>query len=1110
MTSFSLIYLLVAQRSLYAQHIMPNSNEQESTAAYNSRKQMINIESTVTPIRRHQSIQGTPSSSGQMRSSRPFPVPGGFQTTSLDLPNPPPISPMVANQGTPHITSYQQKLLQLQLLHNSNNVDYIRNNGSDTNDYQVYGSNYYGYSSMRSNLKSAASEFSFIRPYSANRNQSTLPHQHHQQQLLHLQQNALDNSNNQHGNVHPMRTSFNASSKGAANVQVVGDSNNNCLSPLTKQFLVNPVTGERIINQGAFVHGDPVPIPPMRELPLKPNKKRQTQNPSSNGAIGDDLNSGSNLPKSSSLTSSIACFFRRAFSRRSKKGSKRQRSRLAESCSSSLGAFEDGVTVVPVVPSAFSTGSKSVDGHINNNKDFNNNNSHQQTVQQQSQRMVDMIEAFTNNRGLANPAYIEQAAMVQSDAIRSQQYSAFNVDFNAAPRLPAAPPLPSTPNQLRRNVNHFGSPMHKSNSICATMGLSLVNNNNNNINNHRRVFPQDNGLMGPGSEKSESPMLMRSTKVMSAHLTPLMLQRDPIDPNAGPNHQFILSPRNSKLDQMPRPSSIYGQPSMISSPIMSRDERNNFGAHRNSLHNHQFRDNTNNISSNAASGFEMRRYNQMMKAPFLDTTREVAEELASPNAEVPNDLDQARAQAMADNRSPQTGRYFIKRDYTFDVINGSPSMRQHHQAAVVNPILQSPTMDTIYDNHPMLKTAELSTYSHYDNHQVQSPSTAQRLPSNSMSSLKTQFIIRQQTQTDDQPSSLEDQYSGRRLMGAKPQSYTPSRQSRLIDASERLPTVADMMMSNKKPSAIVAPSNPNHATQIGIRSDSNLMNDQHLNRMHNPQSPLIQSQSRSPMMSRRAHPQQSHYQQSPLVSQQNRVLSKGDGTQATIIGNSGDPNRHQIGQTAVSIAGAPGINLEPSLAASLLRGTNIDAYETATFDRGPACDEPNTKTFLVSTRLSKSIASSQSSYNHNGSASSILKDEQQSTTSTANSEGSSAKKLAKDDELSAASSSSRSASSSSAGRRSLRAKKGYGSNQEDQLEYSSGAETRGSKGSASNNNKEKYSSSKTRSNGYNPGSSMRCEKRSSSEQSEGTSSSQRSSIDKEVDERNWITSKLVE
>lgn len=988
--------------------------------------------------------------------------------------------------------------MQLQLLHNSNNVDYIRNNGSDTNDYQVYGSNYYGYSSMRSNLKSAASEFSFIRPYSANRNQSTLPHQHHQQQLLHLQQNVLDNGNNQqHGNVHPMRTSFKA-----ANVQVVGDNNNNCLTPLTKQFLVNPVTGERMINQGAFVHGDPVPIPPMRELPLKPNKKRQTQN--SNGATGDNLNP--NLPKSSSLTSSIACFFRRAFSRRSKKGSKRQRSRLAESCSTSLGAFEDGVTVVPVVPSAFSTGSKSVDGHINNNKDFNNNNSHQQTVQQQqqSQRMVDMIEAFTNNRGLANPANIEQAAMAQSDAMRSQQYSAFNMDFNAPPRLPAAPPTPSTPNQLRRNVNQFGSPMHKSNSICATMGLSLVNNNSN---TNRRVFAQDNGLMGPASEKSKSPMLMRSTKVMSAHLTPLMLQRDPIDPNAGPNHQFILSPRNSKLDQMPRPSSIYGQPSMISSPIISRDERNNFGVHRNSLHNHQFRDNTNNISSNAASGFEMRRYNQMMKAPFLDTTREVAEELASPNAEVPNDLDLARAQAMADNQSPQTGRYFIKRDYTFDVINSSPSMQQHHQAAVVNPILQSPTMDTIYDNHPMLKTAELSAYSHYDNHQLQSPSIAQRLPSNSMSSSKTQFIIRQQAQTEYQPSSLEDQYSSRRLMSAKPQSYTPSRQSRLIDASERLPTVADMMMSNKKPSAIVAPSTPNHATQLGIRSDSNLINDQHLNRMHNPQSPLIQSQSRSPMMSRRAHPQQSHYQQSPLVSQQTRVLNKGDGTQATIIGNSGDANRHQIGQTAVSIAGAPGINLEPSLAASLLRGTNIDAYETATFDRGSACDESNSKTFLVSTRLSKSIASSQSSYNYNGSASSILKDEQQSSTSTANSEGSSATKLAKDDELSAASSSSRSASSSS-GRRSLRAKRGYGSNQEDPLEYSSGTDTRGSKGLASN--KEKYSPSKTRSNGYNPGSSMRCEKRSSSEQSEETTSSQRSSIDKEVDERNWITSKLVE
>lgn len=947
-------HITVAQRSLYAQHIMPGGDGAREDKQFSGGYQANRIESTATPSRVSLSAssyrqQQQISSAVNQRKFRPLPplaghLPHAPASFDVSAPNSPALSNQQQQQQQQRPSlSYQQKLIQLQLLHNSNNVDYIRQRDeSNSNDYGIYDASAsqlygYGYSSMRSQLKSAASEFSFIRPTSSSTRvtnvnnavpgqphaanfllnhhqsaaQSTLPQPDHQQSYVFHSPNTraaagkLILSNSSLG-VGPAASKANAINE--------SDNNNNdlgaeCMSPLAKQYLVHPITGERIINQSHQALAAP-----MRELPLKPNKRRA----GAGGLLAAEAGPGGQAnatcggsTKSNSLTASIACFFRRAFSRRSKpRGSKKRKSKLAES-SSSLGAFADDANVCPLVPSAFSTGSKSVNG---------------QHPQQQQQRMVDMIEAFTNQTRLTQ----------QQQQARPHNLESFDLDVSVG-----------TPRQRKvqaqgLNQQFGGSPLHKSNSISATMGLSYGQYGADT----NGALLYDNALIAGGS-----PMMARSSKVLSANLTPLLNRGAYLEQGTGGSNQqqqqqrYFLSPRNS---HMPRPSSIYGQPSMISSPVFAgrdaADRSHQFGAHRNSFHNQHFRD--------RGPSDDLRRHHQV---PFsLDTTREVNEDIASPVASEPPPLLAVGAALEH--------KYSARRDG----IAASPSsgkLYQRHKA-IVNPILQSPTMSTIYDNHPIVMQNNVNgDYSHYDNH------SSHMQPSSS-------------------PSLIRSKLS------------TPSHHQRSVfEANER--ALSMLINEGKKPSAIVAPTTPtsNHNYTSGsnspkFRGDLCAPGQQHNFHAQPIQSPIIQHRqqaSRSPMLARRV-PSGQHYQQSPLVSQQTRVLNKGDGVQATILDAGG-----WAAQPVVNIAGAPGINLDPTLAASLLKGTNIEAYESSTYDCGSMSSNSQSnssnnnnnsnkpKTFLVSTRLSKSLAySGQSAALNDTDAGSTSRDELSSQVSTAN------------------------------------------------------------------------------------------------------------------------------
>lgn len=255
------------------------------------------------------------------------------------------------------------------------------------------------------------------------------------------------------------------------------------------------------------------------------------------------------------------------------------------------------------------------------------------------------------------------------------------------------------------------------------------------------------------------------------------------------------------------------------------------------------------------------------------------------------------------------------------------------------------------------------------------------------------------------------------------------------------------------------------------------------------------------MMARRAASQQSHYQQSPLVSQQTRVLNKGDGVQATVFG---DGRGRPVGQAVINIAGAPGINLEPSLAASLLRGTNIDAYESSTFDRSlSSATNSDSKTFLVSTRMSQSIA-----HGHSSPVSSIAKGKIESPAGsiTAASSSITNRRPSKEEELSLSGSRS---INSSIGRGSLRMRGshrlGTDSSQDEHLEESSGSETARGKREPE---KVVKSRKQQQANKIPRGNSRRNGKESGSEPSDGIDS-RATSLDNDPEDRNWIVSKLV-
>lgn len=1057
-------------------------------------------------------------------------------------------------------TSYQHKLLQLQLLHNSNNVDYIRRSGDETSENQIYApdsvyTNHYGYSSMRSNLKSAASEFSFIRPSSSGHNQSTLPHQPHHQQRNSINQFVISDQSTQSKKQSTSRNPFNLndsaqpSSLSCKKNQQNGINSNinefnqrHLSSSLSKQYLINSFTGDNLTNnKQPSTAQDPHLsgltslniLMPMSGLPLKQNKKRAALVNSS--LITAPAGCAKKPLKSTSITSSIACFFRRAFSCRSKKSSRKRK--LAESCSSSLGAFEEAGCVVPVVPSAFSTGFLSVDGKKNLSLQQQNNSL-------QSQRMIDMIEAFAQKTQLA----AEVADETHNIEVCKAQSKRPVVDRSLTPAATNSTPCKKelmTPTQLGARRGQFGSPLHKSNSISATIGLSAVE-----ANNIRRGLLYDRELLANSNNAGGgSPMLMRSTKVMSANLTPLMSRRQyqdqtSVDVTA---QQFFMSPRNSmKPDHLPRPSSIYGQPSMISSPINARKGtgRHNFGEHRNSFHSQQFKDiQLKNPSLLMSADSAQLRRQQLMKLPFsLDTTREVAEEISSPT-----DTENQFGLNYSNQPSSLEGSSFVglgREGADRDIVKASPSgghLTNHyqHQRAIVNPIFQSPTMDAIYDNHfdrPCEITDE-PVQSHYDNHNhlLNEQQQQQQYPRSPMMRLSSP---RTNSELPTSPCLQQDLYTRTPRLS---QSSTPMRISKrggeVIDLnSEKM--ILDMKLNlYGKPSAVVIPSTASSKDTNNNNSSEDFSNPINLrhNIINNPthhqaiSSPLMgsgssNSSNKSPLLTRRALNYSSHYQQSPLVSQKIRILNKGDGVQATVIGDQLEENAGEGKfslQPVVNIAGAPGINLEPSLAASLLKGTNINAYECSTYDHldsnsNYSSTKTNSKTFLVSTRLSKSLAQEQNltpTSNANSPSPrnvSAFKDNIDSVTMDCN-------LVNKDDEPS--SSISRSYNSSSErgftpakDSPSLRFRSGQG----DLLRESSFNDANGSIRDQSNDRSSSNSSASRRSK-HKEKSSNRLSRRlrgreSSTEVSETdtANTSQTDSLEKLEKDRNWITSKLVE
>lgn len=994
-------------------------------------RHLINIESTITPVRLgpnslqqqhnyHQQQQFLRQQSigvANERKFRPLPPIDQYQAASFDVPlgtsdnnN----NNLVGPTNQKPTTSYQQKLLQLQLLHNSNNVDYIRNNnGYESTDYYgVYGpsdvafSNHYGYYSMRSNLKSATSEFSFIRPSSSGfgnlsncnnistgTNRSAL--QHHQ---LQQQQQQLIENHDTHNGV-PSSSSKAMLMRPVPN-ELFRDGNNNDIRQASRalptsarerqsaKFMDDSVRlgNEQMIVNGQIVNGglltqDMALGPPNRELPLKPNKKRHDVEM---GVMGQG-----HLPKSSSLTSNLVCFLKRAFSRRSKKnkasGRKSRSAKLAESCSSSLGAFDDhhptGSRFVPIAPSAFSTGSKSVDGRQPLIVGQPTNN-----LIQSNQGTVDTMEASQHP---AREDTIDPNAMPRSIHGHPQMLA----QQQPTPRLPVCHPI--------RQVGQFGgSPLHKSNSISTTIGIARYDHNENNLHT---------GPLSSENEIHNSPVIPRSAKVMSAHLTPLMLQRERVSsPSASQTNaqqqqqqqqQFLMSPRNSRADQLPRPSSIYGQPSMISSPSINRDELlarggHHFGLHRSSVHGQptaSYRDRSPH-QQNLMLSSDGRRPNHTIIMPFnLDTTREVCEDIPSPTTEGLARFNSNSGQVSNRQEMPS----LAKRDAILrsPSMNSSGGSRLNQRRAIVNPMLQSSTMDTIYDNHPMLTRSEdrgvckqdtaanlrseSISYSHYDNHNqfIMEKLELQQQQNNSPHYQKRQHLLTTGSCDMPQSSPMIIQNQVDRSQNKIPsQFYTPSHQRS---------TVFDMVAQNEIPSALVAPSTPVYGgTRVSYLEFNGgqrrpFMDSPPVQRgnpnQSSPSAAPLHHLTRSPMLPRRNLEQ--HYQQSPLLNgQSTRVVNRGDGVQATIIGDrqrdNGFATAHGSAQPVINIAGAPGVNLDPSLAASLLQGTNINAYESLTRDQLSGRAKPtNSKAFLVSTRLCMASHGHSGSSNENSSAS---------------------------------------------------------------------------------------------------------------------------------------------
>lgn len=799
---------------------MPNGTnanvyQRNDTNSTDARERLTGIASTVTPVRgvpfsRQLSIQHQDNSLRASYANR-HPV-------SFDISDPKSKSSLVNQQ--PALLNHHQKLLQLQLLHNSNNVDYVRHGFEENQIYYPDSvTNVYGYSSMRSNLKSVASEFSFIRPSSSSG--------YNQLALLYDGQNTLGQHSIEPQKIH--RTHH---------VKPLIDSNNNGIptnllgSPAphsNRQYLVNPNTGQRLSKEQGqqnitLLSDSPTKTDeaPSRMLPLKPNKKR----------IVDDLTVGKHSRESTSF--SLTGLIRRAFSRRSKRKTRSQL-KIVGSYSSSLSPNDHSTANNNGSQTAFSTGSKSVSNNLREDN----------SMLGKQNRMVDMIEAFNKT------TLIDGASVTRIDVTKDI------ADFNLNIRTPVHAIQRSATKMLSPRNDRFASPLHKSNSISTTTGWDLGESCMN------RAYTND--LTSDFLASSSS----RSSKVISAHLMPSNFTEEG-STQVEFNNLLFSSPRTrvGGGHNPPRPSSIYGQPSMISSPIFnSRDNRNRFGLQRNSLNYNQL--------TGDRSSVDLRR-THIARSPLLKPTVEVAEELSSPmDTPVVNNFQNNRN--SFEKHHPNDHSRFLKIDQNERAENDPDSPisigQMRYKQAIVNPILQSPTMGTIYDNHPVLNNVEARvSYSLYDNH-----------CSNDEQGQTNLGTPRRGLQSNYYSSNLRASRESMDLSRSqKPSCITTP--NRCLPSKEEQPARAGISYVKSKPSAVVAPSTPDH--KYYMDSSRGLINSP--SRGHDPanvRSGHVNSThfQRSPMMSRRNILGPINYQQSPLVSDQTRVVTKSDGKQATII-----------------------------------------------------------------------------------------------------------------------------------------------------------------------------------------------------------------------------------
>lgn len=809
---------------------------------------------------------------------------------------------------------YREKLMELQMMHADANYGKL---GADSdvyggNDFQLYqtsnnisahnnGTNY-GYGSMRSNLKSAKNEFAFYRPESTKgylqdyrrmpHHQSTLPRKPFRDDLL------PSSTNFQSPNSSP---SFlqSAMKQRASLILDINNGNRSSLprtyvdqdtsSPLQSASVVVNKSHQQFINNTNNDESISERSTSNRELPIKPNRKPNNQR------AKDQIKS------SSTLKSSIIQFFRYAFwsSKRKSKHKRNKSVRSAGSCASSLCAYDDGVGFVPIIPSAFSTGGKSIAAR-------------KQEVDamevSQQLRVVDMIEAFASDQ------VEQQHHQHQQPKFKNQKHKKLNstvVTTNDRMKHVEMKSHKSTVlqnNNIRQHFNQFGSPLHKSNSISTTMSTT---NSLKDTDNLQRIS-----------------MLARCHESKGLIASPMLSRRLDVNLITESPNRYNKSASNNRL---PRPSSMYGQPSMMFSHSPSRNDCTEFASqsNRNSIHG---------ILLDHTSGNDMVPIDQVQG--LLDTHDQKTGLERNNNCELNEQYDLTNDFSDLDNMIA-----LQQKQQFFDNLHSRYSKQQNTRKAVVNPIQQSPILDSIYDNH-------VPSFRHnYDNMNDQYRNT------NSQSYYDNGTLVDQQTSNAIHMSMQSGTAFDTTPSKVFQSGYVSNHHSDKVNgnSNDNLSKNCEMNQSriyyNKKPSAVIAPSTPNH-----IRHDSNLS--------------MIPNSARSPLANRRA--MQTNYQQSPLC-RQTRVLNKANGLQTTIIGEErieGSSNTPDgvIEQKVINIAGAPGVNLDPSLAASLLKGTNIDVYETSTFKKSSKQSGElvtNEKAFVVSRRLGQNASDNNSNADNN-------------------------------------------------------------------------------------------------------------------------------------------------